>query len=117
MHITGSSWSLPRVPSDQRIRAVHFVADMIEYRNAEITRIADELRQGIRLLHRERRAKKHARQMNELAAMTDRLFQLITDTEYDANHLQVYLTRTLVKTEPLHTNPPEKSPHDLHYFQ
>jgi hypothetical protein len=115
--MTNNSFCVPRVPLDQRIRAIGFIADMIEYRNSEITRISEELRQGIRHLHREQHAKKHARQADILAGMTDRLHQLMTDNEYDVNHLQIYLAQAPVNNASSPTNIPAGNAHDLHYFQ
>ena len=104
-----------RVAEDQRIRATRSIADMIEYRNLRITKISEDLRQGIRLLHRERTAQKHAGQVEMLVRMADRLYLLMSDNEYDVSHLQIFLTRAPVN----HASSPAKagSPHDLHYFQ
>jgi hypothetical protein len=102
-----------RLSEDQRIRAIRSIADMIEYRNLRITKISEEIRQGIRILHRERTARKHEKQVKILTGMADRLYLLINDNEYDVSHLQIFLTHAQVKQTCMKVS----STHDLHYFQ
>ena len=117
MLMARNSCNPAQIHDDQRVKAVDLIADMIEYRNTEISQISREIQQGIRILHGELIPGNRVRQANTLAALTERLAQLIADDEYDTGSLQQFLEHSEMKTELLALNHAEESISDLHYFQ
>jgi ribosome-binding ATPase YchF (GTP1/OBG family) len=102
---------------DARIKAVQLVKEMIEYRNAEITTLSRNLKQEVARLHRERSPKQHIEQYKELKEIIDQISRHISDNDYDANHLLIFLTQTPEKAVyPVDAGKTEV-PDAIHYIQ
>ena len=106
-----------RPQRDARLKAVHLIRDMIEYRNVEISALSWNLKRGIVKLHREQSSKQQTEQYKELKGIIDQISRHISDNDYDINHLQIFLTQTPEKA--IYPIAPEKTEtsNAIHYIQ
>ena len=111
---TNRTW---RPQRDTRLKAVHLIREMIEYRNVEISVLSGNLKRGIVKLHRERSSKQQTEQYKDLKGIIDQISRHISDNDYDMNHLQIFLTQSPEKAiYPLEAEKTETS-NAIHYIQ